>query len=64
MKPRNPQAGGGCLGTLLLLPLLFWPHATEPAGPLQPGELRRTLLLATATLAFFALFGLFCWAMT
>ena len=40
------------------------PHATEPAGPLQPGELHRTALLATATLAFFALFGLVCWAMT
>lgn len=23
-RPRHYQSGGGCLGTLLLLPLLFW----------------------------------------
>lgn len=40
------------------------PHATEPAGPLQPGELRRTALLAAAVAVFFTLYGLIYWAMT
>lgn len=40
------------------------PHAPEPAGPLQPGELHRTLLLATAVAAFFTVYGLVYWAMT
>ena len=40
------------------------PFAPEPAGPLQPGELRRTALLAAAGAVFFTVYGLICWAMT